>query len=171
MFHMSKSSKQTTLFHAFHVSKLHKMLQWAQLQPNEQSFKHTICSNIKIQMNTVTLMSTFMNTAPQMFHLVSLHGLHFQWRVPPGWDTLCRLGRSPWCGRCSTWGTWGTGHNVLPLQWWGWFLQCCCSWFACWKGLQSQFREYCLETPRVAGGPVFWGVPLMALSLQFGSRI
>ena len=64
--------------------------------------------------------------------LMSQHGLYSWGRVPPGQDALCRLDWSPRCGRGSTRGTSGTGGNVLPLHWWGWFLQCWCSRIACW---------------------------------------
>ena len=64
--------------------------------------------------------------------LMPQHGLYSWGRVPPGWDPLCRSDRSPRCGRSSTRGTSGTGGNVLPLHWWGWFLQCWCSWIVCW---------------------------------------
>ena len=178
VFHMSKTSKMNHFSIHTIIQMSTIMSKWTTfpyVQTNK-SFKqaqiHTICSNLKCsnEHTVLMLMSTLMNTTPLMFYLVSLHSLHSWWRVPPGWDALCRSGQSPRCGRGSTWGTWGTGRNVLPLHWWGWFLQCCCSQFACWKGLLSWLREYCLETLHVAGGPVFWYVPLMALSLQFQMR-
>ena len=102
--------------------------------------------------------------------LASLHSLHPWWRVPPGWDALSRSGQSPcWCGVAQE----EPGELLTMSCLSGNEVGSCkfsCSRFACWKGLLSQFREHCLESLCVAGVPVFWYVPLTALSLQFQMR-
>ena len=146
----------------------------------------TICSNeqmskwahlwyiqmCNIQTNTHTATPPTMNTLLCWIHcLASLHGLHSRGRVPPGQDTLSRLGWSP-CGV----------EGVAPEEPGELVTMSCLSTDgggSCNAGAASLLvgKACCPSSGNivwkllcVAGGPVFWGVPLMALSLQFQMR-